>query len=273
MVTIEPVTAELIGQMARCRIISRVGTGLDAIDVAAATERRILVTNVPDYSVDEVSSHAVALLLSYARRLPDLLSATRQGIWDGAVVRPFQRLHGQTLGLLGFGRIARAVAVKAQGLGLRVLAHDPYVSPAAMEAAGVRRVGWETLLGSSDFVSLHVPLTDSTRQVVNAPALARMRPTALLINTARGGLVDEAALLAALNSGQIAAAALDVLAEEPPAPDHPLLRHPRALVTPHVGWYSEDANQDVRVRAAEEVVRVFRDEPPRCPVNQVPPAA
>ena len=269
MVTIQSVPASLLNSMARCRIVSRVGTGLDAIDIPAATARGIWVTNVPDYAVDEVSTHAITLLLALARRLPRMLESTRQGVWDSRLARPFPRLRGQTLGVLGFGRIARATAAKGRGLGLEVIAHDPYVSAQAIEALGVRAVDADSLWRESDFVSLHTPLTEGTRQVVNAQTLARMKPTAFLINTARGALVDEAALLQAVRSGRIAGAALDVLSPEPPPPDHPLLHDERILITPHYAWYSEAANREVRVSAAEEIVRVLRGERPRCPANQI----
>jgi len=269
MVTIQKVPASLIADLTHCRIISRLGTGLDAIDIPAATARGIWVTYVPDYSIDEVSTHAITLLLAQARRLPKLLASTRRGEWNGMLAQPFRRLKGQTLGVLGFGRIARAVAAKGRGLGLEVIAHDPYLAPEEIAQAGVRAVDASTLWRESDFISLHTPLTDGTRQVVNAQALAQMKPTAFLINTARGPLIDEAALLQAVRSGQIAGAALDVLTLEPPPPDDPLLHEEKILITPHYAWYSEDANHDVRVRGAEEVVRVLRGEQPRCPVNAI----
>ncbi len=269
MVTIQKVPASLVADLARCRIISRVGTGLDAIDIPAATARGIWVANVPDYSVDEVSTHAITLLLAQARRLPQMLASTRRGEWNGTLAQPFPRLKGQTLGVLGFGRIAQATAAKGRGLGLEIIAHDPYVAPSVMAAAGVRAVSAEALWRESDFISLHTPLTEGTRHVANAQALAQMKPTAYLINTARGPLIDEAALLHAVRSGQIAGAALDVLTVEPPPPDHPLLHEEKILITPHYAWYSEDANHDVRARGAEEVVRVLRGERPRCPVNTI----
>jgi D-3-phosphoglycerate dehydrogenase len=269
MVSVQPVGADLLAQMPRCRIVSRVGTGIDAIDLDAATKRRIWVTNVPDYAVDEVSTHAIALLLAHARRLPPLIEATRKGVWDYRTVAPIQRLSGQTLGVLGFGRIARKVAVKAQALGLRVLAYDRFVSAGEVEAAGVCPVDLPELLRESDFVSLHTPLTDTTRAIINAEALALMKPTAFLINTARGALVDEDALIDALRRERIAGVALDVLASEPPAPDHPLLHLDRAWITPHTAWYSEAASRDMRARAAEEVVRVLRGERPRARVNNL----
>ncbi len=182
---------------------------------------------------------------------------------------PRRRLRGQTLGLLGFGRIGQAVAAKARGLGVELIVHDPFLNAQAIADAGARPVDRETLLRESDYLSLHAPLSEANRRFLDAAAFALMKPTAFVINTARGGLIDEEALLHAVQSGQIAGAALDVLTVEPPAPDHPLLHEPRVLITPHTGWYSEDANHDVRVRAAEEVVRVLSGDRPRCPVNQV----
>lgn len=269
IVSLEHVTSEVIATMERCRIISRMGTGLDSIDIPAATAHGIWVTNVPDYSVDEVSTHAIALLLAAARRLPQLFELTRQGRWDSEAVRPIERLQEQILGVVGFGRIARAVAAKARGLGLEVIAYDPYVDSEIIEAEGVQSVEWRALLSNSDYISLHTPLTEETHNIVDASALSHMKSTAFLINTARGGLVDEDGLVAALRSKEIAGAALDVLSTEPPSPDHPLLHEDRVMITPHTAWYSEAATHDVRVRASEEVVRVLRGEEPRCPVNNV----
>jgi D-3-phosphoglycerate dehydrogenase len=269
IVTTHRVSAELIGSMERCRIISRAGTGLDAIDIPAATAHGVWVAYVPDYSVDEVSSHAVGLLLAHARGIPQLVEAARAGVWSNQPVVPRRRLRGQTLGLLGFGRIGQAVAAKARGLGVEIIVHDPFLPDQAIADGGARPVDRETLLREADYLSLHTPLTEANRRFLDAQALALMKPTAFVINTARGGLVDEEALLNAVQSGQLAGAALDVLTVEPPPPDHPLLREPRIMVTPHTGWYSEDASVDVRVRACEEVVRVLRGERPRCPVNEI----
>ena len=272
MVTIQPVPADLIQSMRRCRLICRVGTGLDAIDIPAATARGIWVTYVPDYSIDEVSTHAIALVLAQARGLPGFLGATRQGIWDAEAGGVLYRLSNQTLGVIGCGRIGQATAAKGRGLGLEVLVCDPYADAAAMEELGVQVVDLDTLLRTADYISLHSPLTDETRHLVNAETLALMKPTAFLVNAARGGLIDENALLAAVQSGQIAGAALDVLAVEPVAADHPFLQEERILLTPHAGWYSEESKVDVRVQGAEEVARVLRGERPRAPVNQVPQA-
>ncbi len=197
MVTIQSVRADLIRSLERCRLICRVGTGLDAIDIGAATERGIWVTYAPDYSIDEVSTHAIALVLAQARGLPGLLGATRQGIWNSESGGILHRFGDQTLGVIGCGRIGQATAVKGRGLGLDVLAHDPYVDAGSMEQMlGVQLVDLETVLRNSDFISLHSPLTDETRHLINAETLAMMKPTAYLVNAARGALVDEDALLA-----------------------------------------------------------------------------
>lgn len=269
MVTIQPVNAELIASMERCRIISRVGTGLDAIDIPAATERGIWVTYVPDYSIDEVSTHAIALLLAQARGLAPLVETTRRGAWDQGPAGLVQRLSDQTLGVVGFGRIGQATASKGRGLGLRVVAYDDYVTDSLFAAAGVERVDLETLLRTSDYISLHAPLTEATRGMINRTTLAQMKPSAFLINTARGPLIQEDDLLDAVRRKQIAGAALDVLIVEPPAADHPLMHEPRILVTPHIAWYSEAAKVDVRVRGTDEVIRALQGQPQRAPVNQI----
>jgi D-3-phosphoglycerate dehydrogenase / 2-oxoglutarate reductase len=270
MVSIQKVSAELIEAMPNLKIISRAGTGLDNIDIAAATSRGVWVTNVPDYSVDEVSTHAISLLLAHARRLIPLVEQTRGGTWNSTLVRPFPRLNGQTLGVVGFGRIARSTTAKARGLGLNVLAVDPYVSDETIWAEGARPVDLDTLLRESDYITLHVPLTDETRGIINADTLAKMKPTAYLINTARGALVDESALLEAVMSGTIAGAALDVLNIEPPPPDHPFLREgitDRIVLTPHIGWYSEQSTREVRTKAAQNVLHALRGERPPYAVN------
>lgn len=269
MVTIQTVPAELIERMERCRLICRVGTGLDAIDIPAATARGIWVTYAPDYSIDEVSTHAIALVLAQARGLPGFFRTTRRGVWDAQAGGVLRRLSEQTLGVIGCGRIGQATASKGRGVGLNVLVFDPYADAAVIAELGVRLVDLETLLRDSDYISLHSPLTSETSHLINAETLALMKPTAYLVNAARGGLVDEEALLAAVQEGQIAGAALDVLAEEPVATDHPFLLEERILLTPHAGWYSEESMVDVRVQGAEEVVRVLRGERPRAPVNEI----
>lgn len=269
MVALQNVTAEIIATMKRCQVISRAGTGVDTIDVAAATAHGIWVAYVPDYSIDEVSTHAIALLLAQARGLAPLIESTRNRKWDSMASGPVYRLKGQTLGILGFGRIGQVTAEKGKALGLNVIVYDPYLNQAVVERLGVRPVDLETLARESDHISLHAPLLQSTHHIVNAHFLSWMKPTAYIINAARGPLIDEAALLAAVRTGQIAGAALDVLSVEPPAPDNPLLHEARILVTPHSAWYSEEAKIDLRTRCAEEVVRVLKGETPRSPVNEI----
>lgn len=269
MVTLERVTTPIINSMTRCRVISRAGTGLDTIDIPAATARGIWVAYVPDYSIDEVSTHAIALLLAQARGLTPLVQSTRNGQWNPMRSGPVHRLREQTLGIIGFGRIGQATAAKGRGLGLNVLVFDPVLNEEVVARLGVRAVDRETLARESDYISLHTPLLDSTHHLVNAHFLSLMKPTAYLINAARGPLVDETALLDAVQKGQIAGAALDVLATEPPAADNPLLHEERILITPHSAWYSEEAKIEMRTRAAEEVVRVLQGQPPRAPANQI----
>jgi D-3-phosphoglycerate dehydrogenase len=269
MVTLQKVTAEIITSMEKCKIISRLGTGLDTIDIPAATARGIWVTYVPDYSIDEVSAHAIALMMSLARGIPFLAQSTRNGTWNSAAWGPIYRLKDQTLGVLGLGRIGQATAEKGRGLGLKVIAHDPYANQEVADKLGVQLVDLDTLTRESDYISLHSPLLDSTYHIVNADFLAKMKPTAYIINAARGPLIDEDALLEAVRSGQIAGAGLDVLAVEPIDPDSPLLKEDRILVTPHAAWYSEQAKLDLRARGAEEVVRVLSGQPPRAPANKL----
>lgn len=267
MVTIQDVSAELLERMENCKIVSRVGTGVDSIDIEAATAQGIWVTNVPDYAVDEVATHTVTLLLALARRLPAWMEATRQGLWDGHVGRPIYRLSGQTIGLVGFGRIGKATAKKATGLGLRVLVNDPFVEPAEIVEHGAEPADWQELWRTSDYVSLHAPLNEKTKGMVDRGTLSLMKDGSYLINTARGALVDEGALKEALDQGQIAGAALDVMSDEPPPTDHPFLRDRRVIITPHIGWYSEHAGDEVRVKAARDVVRVLSGMKPSRPVN------
>jgi D-3-phosphoglycerate dehydrogenase len=260
-------TARVIAGLKRCRVIARYGIGVDNVDLAAATGAGIVVTNVPDYCVDEVSDHALALFLALARQVVAADRAVKAGAWDVVAHKGIQRIRGQRLGLLGFGKIARALAGKARALGMEVLAVDPFVDGAAMAALNVRAVDLDTLLAEADVVSVHVPLSPQTRGILGERELARMKPTAFVINTSRGGLVDEAALAAALRAGRLGGAALDVVAQEPPGPDHPLRQAPHAILTPHLAFYSREAVVELQTKVAEEVARALRGEPPRSPVN------
>jgi D-3-phosphoglycerate dehydrogenase len=244
------VPAEVIDAAPNCRIVARLGIGLDAIDVRHATERGIPVTNVPDYCLTEVAEHTLALLLALARKLHVFIADAREGKYDLSAAFPLNRIEGRALGLVGFGRTARRVAEKAAAFGLRILATSrarPDMPP------GVTWTSLESLLAESDYVSLHLPLTDETRHMIGAAQLARMKPTAFLINTARGGLVDHGALAAALAAGTIAGAALDVQEREPPDLSQPPYNDRRVIVTPHAAFYSSESVDDLRRRAARQV--------------------
>ena len=269
IVTLQRVTGDIIRTMKKCRIISRSGTGLDTIDIPVATECGIWVTYVPDYSIDEVSAHAIALIMSLARGIPFLSQSTRNGTWNPAAWGPIYRLKDQTLGILGLGRIGQATAEKGRGLGLNVIAFDPYADQEVADKLGVRLVDLDTVARESDYISLHSPLLDSTRHIINADFLAKMKSSAYIVNAARGPLIDEDALLTAVRSGQIAGAGLDVLAIEPIDPNSPLLKEDRILITPHAAWYSEQAKLDMRTRSTEEVVRILSGQPPRSPANNI----
>jgi len=240
---------------------------VDNVDLPAATRAGILVTNVPDYCVDEVSDHALALLLALARQVVMADRAVRGGAWDVVAHSGIRRLRGQTVGLLGFGKIARAVASKVRALGMRVVAYDPYLDAGLIARDGAEPVELDTLLAEADAISIHVPLSPETRGLVGERELGRMKPTAFLINTARGGIVDEKALAEALEAGRLAGAALDVLSQAPPPPDHPLRRAPNVILTPHLAFYSRESVVELQTKAAEEVARALRGEPPRSPAN------
>ena len=266
MATYAKITAEMIRQMTRCRIISRFGIGVDNVDIPAATERGIVVTKVPDYCIDEVSDHAMALLLSAVRKIPFANSMVHAGKWEMPAVVPIHRLRGTVLGLMGFGRIPQLVAPKAQSFGMRVVSFDPYIPKEVFERARVESVEFRELLKISDYISIHSPLLPETQGLFNADAFRQMKPHAYLINTARGPIVDEEALARALDAGQLAGAALDVMPKEPPS-GSPLFGRPNVIITPHTSFYSEESLVDLQTKAAEEVVRVLKGEAPKNPVN------
>jgi D-3-phosphoglycerate dehydrogenase / 2-oxoglutarate reductase len=262
-----PMPAEVIDALEGCRIIARYGIGVDTIDVAAATERGILVTNVPDYCIDEVSDHALALILGLTRRILRLDRAVRSGGWNVGDASPMHRLRGQRLGLVGFGRIARALATKAEAVGFVVLATDPYVDDEAIAAAGVVPRQLDVLLSEADIVSIHAPLTAQSRHLIDAKAIARMRQGAFLVNTSRGALVDTDALRGALVDGRLGGVGLDVLESEPPDAGDPLLQHPDAIVTPHAAFASEQSVLELRRKATEQVVAALAGQRPIYALN------
>jgi D-3-phosphoglycerate dehydrogenase / 2-oxoglutarate reductase len=248
-----------------CRVIARYGIGYDNVDVAAATRAGLVVTNVPDYCLDEVADHTMAMLLDMARGVFFAASDVRAGSW---AVPPagVHRLEGRVLALIGTGRIGRRVASRALVFGLRVVGFDPYLKE--WDLPGVDRVETlEAALEIADFVSLHAPMTEANHHLIGRENLALTKRAPILINTARGGLVDLDAVTEALDDGHLGGVALDVTEVEPLPADHPLRRHARALLTPHMAFYSVEAQKELQRRAAEEVVRALSGEAPRCPVN------
>jgi len=258
------VPAELIDAAPRCRIIARLGIGLDNIDVRHATERGIPVTNVPDYCLTEVAEHTLALLSALARKIGIYHANSRAGRYDLAAGFPLRRMEGQTLGIIGLGKIGRRVAEKAQAIGLQIVAFNrshPEPPP------GVQLVDLDELFKSSDFVSLHVPLTAETRGMIGPAQITLMKPSAFLINTARGGLVDHAALAEALQENRLAGAALDVQDREPPDLSQPPYNDPRVIVTPHAAFYSEESVAELRRRVAHQVGQRLTGQRPENVVN------
>jgi len=262
------ITRRVIAGMERCQVIARYGVGYDCIDVPAATEAGIIVCNVPDYCVPEVADHTMALLLDLARSTIKLDAEVRRGIWDVySGGKTNRRIEGQVLGMIGSGRIGRAVAKRALAFGLRLLVFDPYVDAETISSFGGTKVDLEELLRTADFVTLHVPLTAETRHLLSADRIRLMKPTAYVINTARGGLIDQKALTEALQEGRLAGAALDVLEQEPPSPDDPILKLPNVILNPHAAFYSKGASEDLHRMAAEEVARVLQGKMPKSVVN------
>jgi D-3-phosphoglycerate dehydrogenase len=267
IVRLQPVTPRVLDGLARCRVIARYGTGYDTVDVAAATERGIVVANVVGFGVHEVAEQAVALLLAGARRIVAHDRLVRDGAWDIAQSDPIHRITGGTLGLVGYGRIARAVQEKLAGFELHTLVYDPFVPPDDVRANGAEPVDLPTLLRRSDLISLHAPLTPETRHIIDRAALGLVRPTAILVNTARGGLVDTVALVEALDEGRLAAAGLDVHETEPLPADAPVRSAGRAIVLDHAGWYSEESIEALQRGAIEAVAAVLTGRRPTSVVN------
>lgn len=259
------VTAEMIARAPRLRVIGRAGAGVDNIDLEAATRRGIVVVNAPGGNTIAAAEHALALLLAVARRVPQADAALKQGRWERSKFIGVE-LRGKTLGLVGLGRVGTEVARRALGLEMHVLAYDPYVPGERARRLGLEPADLETVLRQSDFLSLHVPLTEETRCLINRERLALMKPGAYLINAARGGLVDEAALLEALDSGRLAGAGLDVFSREP-ATDNPLVSHPRVVATPHLGASTVEAQSQVAVQVAEQIAAVLQGRPAQFAVN------
>ena len=258
---------EDIKGLGSCKVISVRGGGFNNIEIDAATRQGIVLTYVPGYCVEEVSDHALTLILVLSRRIPECQEMTRQGLWKAAELGPIRRLSEQTLGLVGFGRIAKNVARKAKCLGLRVVAYDPLVSKSEMDEADVEKADFKDLIRIADFISLHVPLTKETNGLFNAHVFNVMKNTAYLINTCRGEAIDEPALVHALETGRIAGAGLDVLYQEPPDPQNPLLSMPNVIVTPHSAYISQESLTEVLVRSTQAVIDALQGRTPQDVVN------
>jgi D-3-phosphoglycerate dehydrogenase len=267
LVTYAKLPAELLRQLQRCKAIGRFGLGVDNIDTKAAAELGITVSYVPDYCMHEVSDHAMALLLALARKIPFSNTLVQAGRWEMPAVAPLRRIAGQVLGLIGFGNIPRALAPKAKAFGYEVIAHDPYAGSEVFAGCGVEAVSFESLLARADAISVHAPLTPATRGLIDAAAFARMKQGAVIVNTARGPLIDELALIAALDSGKLGGAALDVVTTEPLPKDSSLLGRPNVILTPHTAFYSVEALEELQTKCAADVARVLSGQPPVYPVR------
>jgi len=264
-----PITKRVIEAMTRCRIIVRYGIGVETVDIAAATERGIMVANVPDYCVDEVSDHALTLLLMLSRQMIPSIALAREEKWLIAKMPAMHRVRGRICGLVGCGQIGSLLAGKVRALGMQVMIYDPYLSESRCREMGAELVSFERVLAESDFISLHAPLNEQTRNLFGEAAFAKIKRTAFLINTARGGLIDEAALIAALDAETIAGAGLDVVESETAITPvrMALVNHPKIVVTAHTAWLSEEARASLQAKAVAQVVAGVKGEKPYGMVN------
>jgi hypothetical protein len=262
------INREVIENLAHCRMIIRYAIGVDNIDLAAASERGIPVVNVPDYGIDEVSTYAVTLLLCAARKIPQTIDMIRRAEWNYAITKPMYRTAGKTVGLIGFGRIPRAVAKKLSGFDMQILAYDPFVPEESAKELGVKLVSFEELVCQSDYISVHCPLTAQTHHIVNEDVLRAMKKTAFLINTSRGATVDTEALYRACRDGEIAGAAIDVTEQEPLPAGSPLRTLNNLIITPHIAWYTEEAIATLKEKLAQEIIRVYEGGQPVNIVNR-----
>ena len=261
------IKSDIINHLTKCRVIARTGLGVDNIDIPAAKAKNIVVTYVPDYCLREVSDHAMALLLALARKVTLANKLAQQGRWEMPAVQPIFRLEGQVLGLVGFGNIPRTLVAKAKAFGLKVITSDPFVAEEHLNKHDVKNVSFDELLAQSDFISVHAPLLPQTRHLFNEEAFKKMKKGAYIINTARGPLIDEKALIAALDSGHLAGAGLDVIETEPMPKDSPLIGRDNLILTPHTGFYSVESLVELQTKAATDVAHVLQGKPPVYPAN------
>lgn len=269
IVSHSPITRNVLGELKNCKVVLRTGVGYDVIDVPAATELGITVINIPDLWIREVANHALALLMAWSRKIVTLHNEVQSGIWRPRVPGPTGALHGETIGIVGLGNIGSAFAKRVAALEMNVIACDPYVEDARFAALGVERVSLDELAGRSDYISVHTLLNDETYHIINESFLKQMKPSAFIINTSRGPVVDESALIRALEEKWIAGAALDVREDEPPAADSPMLKMDNVIVTPHAAYFSDPAVAQIPKRCGEEVARVLTGQKPLNAVNSV----
>jgi D-3-phosphoglycerate dehydrogenase len=250
------VTAEVIAAAKSLKLIGRAGIGVDNIDVKAATAAGVLVMNAPDGNAITTAEHAIALLFSLARQIPDACASLRSGKWEKSKFNGTE-IHGKTLGIIGLGKIGRIVAALARGIRMQIVAYDPFLTQDVADEVGAKLLPFHEVLAQSDFLTIHTTLSDATRHLLNAEAFAKLKKGSFVIHAARGGIIDEVALLEALENGTVRGAALDVFEEEPPAPDHALLKHPRVICTPHLGASTEEAQNRVAFEIAEQARDYF----------------
>jgi D-3-phosphoglycerate dehydrogenase len=263
----EAVMASLAGS--GCKGIVRWGAGLDNVDIPAATRHGIQVCNVPDFGVDDISDHAIGLMLCAVRKLVPMCNSVQAGEWNVTAFKPIRSLKDSVLGVVGPGRSGLMVAGKARAFGMRVIAYHPNRGPEFFAEHGLEQVSLDDLCRRADVISLNLPLRPETRHIIGERELGLMQPHAIIVNTARGGVIDSEALARALRDGRIGGAALDVLDKEPPPPDHPLLGAPNCIITPHGAYFSERSYHNLKTLAAEEIARLLQGQPPRCPVNRI----
>ncbi|MBU8906213.1 C-terminal binding protein [Desertibacillus haloalkaliphilus] len=263
-----PISRNVIEKLENCKVISRYGVGFNTIDIDAATEKGIVVGNVTDYCLDEVSDHAMALLLSSVRKVTLLNNTVKGGDWDFKVAVPINRLRGRTLGLLGFGNIPKTLARKAQAFGVNVIAYDPFVPESVAKEFSTELVSLDELCERSDYISVHLPLNEHTEKIISHEQFDTMKKEAFIINTARGPVIDEEAMIKALQEGKIAGAGLDVLEVEPIDPNNPLLKMDNVIINPHAAFYSVEAQDELKRKTAENVADVLSGYFPTYLVNK-----
>lgn len=269
LLNLAPMPAAVIEKLERCQVISRYGVGCDNVDVEACTARGIIVANVPDYCAEEVSDQALALLLACARKVAQRDRLVRFGKWDSGKNEKIFRIAGKVFTFLGFGVIARCLYRKIKGLGFsRILVYDPYVEDEILKDFDVEKVDWETALSEADFISIHMPMNDGTRGMIDSKAFGLMKPSVILINTSRGGIIQERDLVWALDNRKINSAGLDVFSQEPISPDNPLLTFENCVFTDHIGWYSEESMFELKMKAAQNIKDVLLGGKPGYLVNK-----